>query len=235
MRPMQIAWTHLVNRRGISPLCNRRIGAQECSSHKGSDSPVIMMLKLEHIPITLVGLRFAIAPLLLLDAFDHQTGLAFVMGYVVAVLSDIFDGIIARKLGVSTERLRIADSWADITLYVCIGLSVWLVFPQTMLDFQGPLLVAVAAQLTLFAISLIKFQKLPSLHTYTAKLWGIALLAATVGLFGFGNDQLLWLAIALCLVNSAEEILMTLILPEWQCDVLSLAAAMHIRQTWRSP
>ncbi|WP_204138120.1 CDP-alcohol phosphatidyltransferase family protein [Halomicronema sp. CCY15110] len=193
------------------------------------------MLKFENIPIILVGLRFAIAPLLLLDAFDHQTGIVFVVGYVVAVLSDIFDGIIARKLGVSTERLRVADSWADISLYVCVAFSVWLVFPQTLRSFQSPLLVAMAAQLTLFAISLLKFQKLPSFHTYTAKIWGLTLLVATVGLFGFGNDQLLWFAIALCWLNSVEEILMTLILPEWQCDVLSLAAAMHLRQTWRSP
>ncbi|RZM78826.1 CDP-alcohol phosphatidyltransferase family protein [Leptolyngbya iicbica] len=193
------------------------------------------MLKPENIPMLLVGLRFAIAPLLLLDAFDHHTGIAFVVGYVIAVLSDIFDGIIARRLGVSTERLRIADSWADISLYVCIAFSVWLVFPQTLSTFQMPLLVAVAAQLSLFAINLIKFQKLPSLHTYTAKIWGLTLLVATVGLFGFGNDQLVWLAIALCLINSVEEILMTLILPEWQCDVLSLAAAIQIRQTWRSP
>ena len=192
------------------------------------------MLKLEQVPMTLVGLRFVIAPLVVLDALDHQTGMAFVIGYVMAVLSDIFDGIIARKLGVSTERLRVADSWADISLYLSIAFSVWLVFPQTLLDFRLPLLVAIAAQLMLFATSLVKFQRLPSFHTYTAKLWGLTLLIATVGLFGFGNETWLWLAIALCLINSVEEILMTLVLPEWQCDVLSLAAARQVRQHWQS-
>ena len=189
------------------------------------------MIRLVQIPSILVGLRFAIAPLLLLDALDHQTGTAFVMGYVIAVLSDIFDGVIARRLGVSTAQLRVADSWADICLYVCVALSTWLVFPQTILDFKLPLLVAIAAQLTLFVISLIKFQKLPSFHTYTAKLWGLTLLVATVGLFGFSYDKTMWLAIALCLINSLEEIVMTLVLPEWRCDVLSLFEAINIRQT----
>ncbi len=186
------------------------------------------MFSLTYIPAGLVGTRFIIALLLLLDALDHHVGIAFVIGYVIAVLSDIFDGIIARQLGVSTAQLRQADSWADICLYCCIALSVWLVFPQTILDFKIPLLIAILAQLTLFAISLIKFKKMPSFHTYTAKAWGITLLVATVSLFGFNNDKALWLAIAFCLINSLEEIIMTLILPEWQCDVLSLFHAINM-------
>ena len=57
----------------------------------------------------LVGLRFMIAPLLLLDALNGSTGIGFLGGYIIAVLSDIFDGIIARRLGVSTVALRQAD------------------------------------------------------------------------------------------------------------------------------
>jgi CDP-diacylglycerol--glycerol-3-phosphate 3-phosphatidyltransferase len=188
-------------------------------------------IKLESIPGILVGFRFAIAPLLLLDALDHTTGWEFILGYVLAVLSDIFDGIIARRLKVSTAQLRQADSWADIGLYLCIAISTWLVYPQVVLDFQIPLLIAIAAQLTLFATSLIKFRKFPSFHTYTAKVWGITLLIATMALFGFGYAPTLWLVIALCLINSLEEIVMTLLLPEWQCDILSVFHALALRQT----
>jgi phosphatidylglycerophosphate synthase len=195
------------------------------------------MIKLVHIPAALVCLRFIIAPLLLINALNYPAGQpvgpGFIIGYIIAVLSDIFDGIIARRLGVSTVQLRKADSWADICLYLCIAASTWLVFPQVVLSYKAPLLMAIAAQLFLFTISLIKFGKLPSLHTYTAKAWGLTLLIATVSLFGFGYDKALWLAIALCLINSVEEIVMTLILPEWQCDVLSLFHAMAIRKTLR--
>lgn len=61
------------------------------------------------IPSILVGVRVAIAPLLVLDALDHDTTIWFVGGYIIAILSDIFDGIIARRLGVSTVQLRQAD------------------------------------------------------------------------------------------------------------------------------
>ncbi|MBD2527351.1 CDP-alcohol phosphatidyltransferase family protein [Nostoc sp. FACHB-133] len=194
------------------------------------------MIKLSHLPITLVGMRFALAPLLVLDSLDHRTSFWFIIGYVIAVLSDVFDGIIARRLKVSTALLRQADSWADICLYLCVAISIWLVYPQVIINFRVPLLSAITIQLILFTISLIKFQKFPSFHTYTAKAWGLALLTATVGLFGFGYANILWFAIALCWLNSLEEIAMTLLLPTWQCDILSIFHAVELRKTlMRSP
>ncbi len=189
---------------------------------------------LVYVPSLLVALRFAIAPLLLLDALDRSISSWFIVGYVIAVISDIFDGIIARKLNISTVALRQADSWADICLYICIAISAWLVHPQVLVDFQIPLLVAIAAQLILFAISLVKFGKFPSFHTYTAKAWGLALLIATVSLFGFSYADPLWLAIAFCLINTIEEIAMTLILPKWTHDILSIFHALDLRKSWKS-
>jgi phosphatidylglycerophosphate synthase len=187
---------------------------------------------LVYVPSLLIALRFAIAPLLLFDALDRSISSWFIVGYVIAVISDIFDGIIARKLNISTVRLRQADSWADICLYTCVAVSTWLVHPQVLVDFQTPLLIAIAAQLTLFAISLSKFGKFPSFHTYTAKAWGLALLIATVSLFGFGYAAPLWLAIAFCLINTIEEIVMTLILPKWTHDLLSIFHALDLRNVW---
>ncbi len=189
------------------------------------------MMKLTYLPSLLVGLRLVIAPFLLVDAWDHQISDWFLVGYVIAVLSDIFDGIIARRLGVSTVKLRQADSWADICLYLCVAASAWLVYPQLILGFKVPLLLATIAQLSLFTICLIKFRKFPSFHTYTAKIWGLTLLIATIGLFGFGYANTLWLAIGMCVINSLEEIAMTLILPEWKCDILSIFAAMDLRSS----
>lgn len=188
------------------------------------------MIKLSHIPSLLVGMRFTIAPLLVFDALDHKTSYWFIIGYIIAVLSDIFDGIIARRLKVSTTQLRQADSWADICLYFCVAISTWLVYPQVIINFRLPLISTIVIQLILFAISLIKFQKFPSFHTYTAKAWGLTLLIATVGLFGFSYANTLWLAVIFCWINSLEEIVMTLILPIWQCDVLSIFHAVELRK-----
>lgn len=190
-----------------------------------------MKIVKEYIPWFLVGLRVAIAPLLLWDALDRQISPWFLLGYILAILSDIFDGILARRWQVSTPRLRQTDSWADIWLFCCLALCTWLVYPQVIMAFRIPLLIAIAAQFTLFIINLIKFQKFPSFHTYTAKAWGLMLLVATIALFGFGYANTLWLAIAACWLNTVEEIAMTLILPEWQCDILSIFHALKLRRS----
>ena len=188
------------------------------------------MLKMTWLPGLLIGFRFTMAALLLWDAADQQAETWFVVGYSLAIASDIFDGIIARRLGASTPQLRQADSWADITLFLVVALSTWWVHPDVILAFRVPLLIALGAQLSLFGLSLAKFQKMPSFHTYTAKAWGLALLIATISLFGFGVAAPLWGAIVLCLINTVEEILMTLMLDEWHCDVLSIFHAQAIRE-----
>ncbi|PSB02046.1 CDP-alcohol phosphatidyltransferase family protein [Merismopedia glauca] len=191
-------------------------------------------MKLTKLPQLLVVLRFGIAPLLLTDALDGRTTIWFILGYIIAFFSDIFDGIIARRLGVSTVGLRQADSIADVCLYISIAICVWLVHPEIIIDFKTPLLIAIAAQLILYAISLIKFRKPPSFHTYTAKAWGISLFIATIGIFGFNWGNGLWLAIAFCLINTIEEIAMTLILPEWHHDILSIFHAWELKKHQRS-
>jgi phosphatidylglycerophosphate synthase len=191
---------------------------------------------LQSIPAALVVLRFLIAPYLLWDALDGETGTWFVVAYVVAVLSDILDGVIARRLGVSTAELRQADSWADVCLYICVAASVWLVHPDVAIAFRIPLLSVVLAQLLWLAVNLVKYGKPASYHTYSAKLWGVTLCAATVALFGFNTAGIaLWLAIGVGILHSLEEILMTLILPQWTHDVLSLVHALRLRQTLMNP
>lgn len=184
---------------------------------------------LKSLPLILVIFRFLVAPLLLWDAMDGETSIGFLIGYLGAFLSDIFDGIIARRMKVSTASLRQADSWADVCLYICIAASAWLVHRDIIIAFRLPLLVVVLAQLFWWIVNLAKYGKPASYHTYSAKLWGITLLIATVALFGFKEAGIpLWLAIVVGIVHTFEEIAMTLMLPQWTHDVLSIFHAIAL-------
>jgi phosphatidylglycerophosphate synthase len=186
---------------------------------------------LKSLPITLVFLRFLIAPFLLWDAFDGTITSWFILGYVFAFVSDIFDGIIARKLGVSDAQLRQADSWADVCLYSCIAGSAWFTHSDVLIAFQIPLLSVVFVQLIWWIVNLIKYGKPASYHTYSAKFWGITLFVATIALFGFNQAGIyLWIAIIFGIIHTVEEIAMTLILPEWTHDVLSIFHALKLRK-----
>jgi CDP-diacylglycerol--glycerol-3-phosphate 3-phosphatidyltransferase len=184
---------------------------------------------MNYIPTALVIFRFLVGPFLLWDSLDGQTTIWFVLAYIAAFFSDIFDGIIARRLGVSTAKLRQADSWADVTLYVCIAISAWLVRSGVLIAFRFPLLSVLGCQLVWWIVNLLKYGKPASYHTYSAKLWGITLFIATIALFGFNYSAIaLSMAIVVGIVHTIEEIIMTLILPEWTHDVLSIFHALEI-------
>lgn len=191
-----------------------------------------LSLIFESLPLYLVITRFLISPLLLWDAIDGKTSIWFIVGFVYAFLSDIFDGIIARRFGVSTAKLRQADSWADVCLYLCIAISLWLVNPEAIVAFSMPLSLVIFVQLIWWIVNLLKYGKPASYHTYSAKLWGITLFIATIALFGFNYAGLaLWLAIIVGIIHTVEEIAMTLILPHWTHDVLSILHALRLRQS----
>lgn len=189
------------------------------------------MMILQNLPKLLVAFRFISGPLLLLDAWDGNTSFWFITIFILAFLSDIFDGVFARRLGVSNAALRQADSWTDVCFYICVFASAWIVYPDIIKGFSTPLLTVVFAQGLWWIINLVKYGKPASYHTYSAKLWGITLFIATVALFGFNYAGVaLWLTIIVGLVHTIEEILMTLLLPVWQHDVLSIVHAWKLRE-----
>ena len=186
---------------------------------------------LTYMPISLVYSRFLISPFLVWDALDGKTSIWFIICYITAFLSDIFDGVIARRLGVSNAKLRQADSWADVTLYVCIAVSAWLAYKEVLISNKLPLLIVIFAQLAWWIVNLVKYGKPASYHTYSAKIWGITLLVAIVALFGFDRAQIpLWVSCIVGTIHSLEEIAMTLVLPTWTHDVLSIFHAWQLRR-----
>ncbi|HLO48369.1 MAG TPA: CDP-alcohol phosphatidyltransferase family protein [Kamptonema sp.] len=191
---------------------------------------------IKYIPLTLVIFRGVIAPFLLWDAIDGEISIWFMVGYVAGFLSDIFDGVIARRIGVSNAQLRQADSWADVCFYSCVFISAWLTHKDVIIAFRIPLLMVVFAQLIWWIVNLGKYGKPASYHTYSAKVWGITLFIATVSLFGFNYAGIsLWLTIISGFIHTVEEIAMTLLLPEWKHDVLSIFHALRLRRELISP
>ena len=68
---------------------------------------------LSRLPLFLVVLRATLAPVVVLLALYQPSGAAFAACLVAALVSDYFDGVIARRLGVATPDLRRMDSAGD--------------------------------------------------------------------------------------------------------------------------
>ena len=82
------------------------------------------------IPLLLTALRAALGPVVVAMSLVAPSRLAFGACLVIAFLSDVFDGIIARRLGIATPALRRLDSIADTVFYVGATFAVWQLFPS---------------------------------------------------------------------------------------------------------
>jgi len=186
-----------------------------------------------NIPITLILFRLLLAPVILALAYflGQKATTAIVVLMYLGLISDIFDGIIARKQNLSTSKLRRMDSQTDMLFWLSIGISTWLLNPELLTPYSTAIWMVLGMEVACYATSLLKFKKETCTHAFLSKLWGLSLLAAFTSLIGFGHAGLpVQLAIGIGVISHIDRILITLILPKWAHDIPSAYHAWLMRQ-----
>jgi phosphatidylglycerophosphate synthase len=184
-------------------------------------------------PLGLIGLRLALGPAMVLVAwgFGDAGGWILVMLLWLGVLSDIFDGIIARRLGVATAWLRRLDSQTDLVFFACASACCAMLHGSLLRAWAWPVGVLAAMEASGYIVSYARFGREPCTHAYSAKLFGIALLAAMTSVLGFGYaGWVLGAALAIALVSEIDTNAIQWVLPKWTSDVPSVWHAWRIRR-----
>ena len=182
------------------------------------------------IPWALVLLRAALAPVILMLAVFYPSGAAFGTCLVAALLSDIFDGVIARRLGVATNTLRRLDSAADSLFYLAATFAVWQLHPGAITSRWIPLIVLGVLELVRYGVDLAKFNREASYHMWSSKAWGVALFAGFFSLLALGQDNaIVDLMIYVGIVADIEGLAISLTLRRWRTDVPTIAHALRMR------
>lgn len=181
------------------------------------------------LPLLLTGLRAALAPVLWLLALYAPLPAAFATCLLLAFFSDIFDGMIARRLGVATPALRRLDSIADSIFYLAACAAVWHLHPSAFTSRLAPLALLAALELGRYAFDWYKFRREASYHMWSSKLWGVALFGGFFALLVLRDDNL-WVsaAVYLGIVADLEGLAISWVLPRWQNDVPSLFHALRL-------
>lgn len=186
-----------------------------------------------NIPKLLILIRFCFAPLILgITYFYGESASTYILIMMYAgILSDIFDGIIARKQGISTEKLRRLDSQTDMVFWLSIGVSTWMLRKDLLSEHAIGIWVIIGMELLCYAVSIIKFKKETCTHALLSKLWGITLLIAFTALIGFNTaGAYYYSAVIVGFISHLDVILIILLLPEWMHDIPSSYHAYKIRQ-----
>ena len=189
------------------------------------------------IPYLLIALRVAAGLLILALALlvgQPARGLCAAL-LAVGVLSDIFDGAVARRLGCVTDRLRTFDSRADVVFWLCATAAVLVLHPRLASVLWPPVLVLGAMELTAHAVSFARFRKEASPHHLLSKLFGLALWALLTQLLIRGTGGVvLPVAFAMGVASQLEALAIMLILPAWRCDIRGVGEALALRRAARA-
>lgn len=183
------------------------------------------------IPWFLVGLRIVLGPLSILIVWCELPRWIWLLQFAIAILSDIYDGKLARRWGVATASLRRADSIAD-DIYAFASLACfWIAEPGIVINHIWGIAVVAGLDLARAPMDWFLFGRKASYHAYSARLFGISLIPVGILLMGFGTvSWCLWFALAIGLYSELEGIAISMILPHWTHDVKHLGIALTIRR-----
>jgi CDP-diacylglycerol--glycerol-3-phosphate 3-phosphatidyltransferase len=119
------------------------------------------------IPLFLTALRAALAPVVVALAIVAPSKAAFGSCLVAALLSDVFDGIVARRLGIATPGLRRLDSVADTVFYAAATFAAWHLYPEAITRRTVPLVALALLEIGRYAFDAAKFRREASYHMWS--------------------------------------------------------------------
>jgi phosphatidylglycerophosphate synthase len=150
--------------------------------------------------------------------------------FVIAFVSDYFDGVIARALNVVTRSLRQADSVVDTVFYLVLAGATWALHPEVLRQHAIALGVCLGTLVTWSLLDLIRWRAAAGFHSWSAKLFAAALGVWAVAQYGFGGGGP-WLLVA-CIVGTLshlEGIAISLVLRRHVADVPTVLHALRLR------
>lgn len=186
-----------------------------------------------NIPTSLILFRLLLAPLIISIAYliGEPSRATIVVLMYLGLLSDILDGVFARKLNMSSAKLRRMDSQTDTVFWIAICIATWILNDQLITENGLLILSIIGMEVLCELVSLLKFKKESSSHSYLAKAWGLSLLVAFTALIGFNHAGIPFkIAITIGFIAHVERILITLILPNWAFDIPTVYHAYKLRK-----
>ncbi|WIO73709.1 CDP-alcohol phosphatidyltransferase family protein [Porticoccaceae bacterium LTM1] len=186
-----------------------------------SAKPDLKHERIFSIPNVLSLTRLGLVPVLLWLAW-HGRGEAFLMVLVFSLLTDCFDGYLARKLGQVTDLGARLDSWSDILTYGAMALGLMWAWPDLFNSERWFVLLAIVSQLPPLIYCLWRFGSFPSYHTWSAKSTALLLAPAFFWMTLFDNPWPFRLVILMHVWVAFEEVLITYLLPAWRSNIPSV-------------
>jgi len=190
------------------------------------------MFKRSSIPKVLIKSRLLIGFVIIFLSLLHVNfySILAVILLSIGLLTDVFDGIIARQLNISTQNLRRLDSTADQVFFICVAVATYIQYPLFFSDNFIKLLILFSVEVSIYIVCFLKFKKEIATHSIGAKIWTLLLFSTIIQIMLQGDSNTLfnicfWIGVA----TRLEIIAIVLALKQWTNDVPSLYHAIQLR------
>lgn len=184
------------------------------------------------IPTALIYTRLLIGIVILLISFYpiYNYKIIIILLLSIGLLTDIFDGIIARKLNISTQKLRRLDSTIDLLFFTLVAFSSSILCPDFFKSNSTQLIILIGFEVLTYVVSFLKFKKEIATHTIGAKIWTLVLFSTLIQIIAqCQSDILFTICVWLGVLTRIEIIAIILILKNWTNDVPSFYQALQLR------
>jgi phosphatidylglycerophosphate synthase len=188
---------------------------------------------LKNIPIALIYSRIFIGAAIVLLAFykpGHYVS-AIISLIFIGLLTDIFDGIIARQLKISTTKMRRLDSNIDMVFWLCVIWASYILSPAFYHTNFIALAILIGTELACYVLSYIKFKKEVATHALSAKAWALLIFATLIQIIATSTSGTLFMVCFYWgIISRLEIIAMLIVIKKWTNDIPTLYHAFKIRK-----
>jgi CDP-diacylglycerol--glycerol-3-phosphate 3-phosphatidyltransferase len=179
------------------------------------------MLKLNYKVINGISIyRIIASPVLAYLAFTRNLDL-FKWLLLISFLTDLIDGFLARQFKVTSVLGAKLDSIGDDLTIVAAIIGAFVFKFDFIKEEIIPLMILLVLFLIQNTLAFIRYRKMTSFHTYIAKIAAILQGSFFILIFFFSEPlyYLFYTAAIITGLNLIEEIIMILMLPNWEANV----------------
>ena len=169
------------------------------------------------VPNALSASRIVFLPLLYVLALQGHL-IAFTLAYAILGATDLFDGVMARRLKQKTDFGKVLDSFADLPFYLSTAYFIWLLYADYLRPNLTLLYVFFGVLALSFVVSGIKCRKPLLMHTFLLKLVAVLVYALVVLSYFLNTTIFVTVIISIYIAGFVESILIFLIYGEVDPD-----------------
>ncbi|HZK28124.1 MAG TPA: CDP-alcohol phosphatidyltransferase family protein [Thermoclostridium sp.] len=185
------------------------------------------MFKKEYltIPNILSLSRIVLLPILFIF-ISLRMYLTFTVAYAILGMTDMFDGMIARRFNMETDIGKLLDSIADMVFFLSSAYFIHILYTDFLSPNMTLFFVFIGIMLLSFVVSYIRCGKVILMHNFLAKLCAVLVYFLVISSYLMNTTLLITFIIALYIAAFTEAIIMFIKFGDVDPDTLSIFSLM---------